>query len=101
MTDENLPKPQIIELRGGVKLAPVVGKATLRTRTNFAGPHLMAAARFSRHVAEVEADNEGKPFGGFYDEIREFSSASVLCGVAAYRLHASGVIGTEMWGSYL
>lgn len=56
-------------------------------RFNFAIQHLLGAAHFSRHVAELEQAHTGKMFGGFFDEILWFSSACVLscsAGLEAY-----------------
>lgn len=55
----------------------------LRTSTGLALQHLMAAARFSHQCGQVEADNEGKPFGPFFDELIGCVSASVLLSVAS------------------
>jgi hypothetical protein len=57
------------------------------SRFNFSIEHLLAAAHFSRHVAELEQAHTGEPFGAFFDEILWFSSACVLscaAGLEAY-----------------
>ena len=58
-------------------------------RTNLSIPHLYAAARFSRHVAQVERQHDKEPLGAYYDEILHFSSACILTAVAALELHAN------------
>src|SRR5437667_6967447 len=63
------------------------GKGMGGFRFNFAIQHLLGAAHFSRHVAELEQAHTGKMFGGFFDEILWFSSACVLscsAGLEAY-----------------
>ena len=64
-------------------------QATLRQRMNFAVQHLMAAARFSRHVGRIESENVGAPFGPFFDELLAYSSACVLSSVAALEAYAN------------
>jgi hypothetical protein len=56
-------------------------------RFNFSIEHLLAAAHFSRHVAELEQANGGELSGAFFDEILWFSSACVFsscAGLEAY-----------------
>jgi hypothetical protein len=43
--------------------------ATVKTRTNYAVPHLLSAAIFSRRLGEIEAEHSGQDFGPFWDEI--------------------------------
>lgn len=59
------------------------------TVTNYAIPHLQAAARFSRRVGEVEATNHETELGAFWDEIRHCASACVMLAVAAVESYAN------------
>jgi hypothetical protein len=43
--------------------------ATLKVRVNLALHHLFAACRFAVRVAQLEQENTGRPFGGFWEEI--------------------------------
>lgn len=61
----------------------------LRVRSNFAVPHLLAAAQFSRQVSKIENENQGRPFGPFYEEILSFSLACVSLSVAALEAYAN------------
>lgn len=63
--------------------------ATATVRTNLSIQHLLGAARFSRQVAEIEAANAGRPFGGFFEEILWFASACVLSSVAGLEAYAN------------
>jgi hypothetical protein len=42
---------------------PDVMKATLKTRMNYAVPHLLSAAMFSRRVGEIEGKHSGQGLG--------------------------------------
>jgi hypothetical protein len=52
--------------------------ATLSTRVNYAVPHLLAAARFSRAVKVIEAANVGQPFGEWWEEMRDNAVACLF-----------------------
>lgn len=72
---------------GAVITARARVQAQARSRLNFSIHHLLAAAHFSRHVAEIEHAHNGEPFGAFFEEIIWFSSACVLscsAGLEAY-----------------
>lgn len=69
--------------------------ATVKVRSNFSVTHLLTAAHFSRMTAQVERDNEGKPFGDFYDEVIAYATACVLTSVAALESYAN-----EMFTDY-
>jgi len=58
-------------------------------RSNFSIPHILAAARFSRLVAEIESENKGQPFGPFYDEILSFSTGCIFTCVASLESYAN------------
>ena len=64
-------------------VSSVSASITLRQRSNFAVQHLLAAARFSRKVGQIERENMGAPLGSFFDEIISYVSATVLSSVAA------------------
>src|SRR5439155_9055858 len=72
---------------GAVIAAAARVEAEAALRTNFSILHLLAAAHFSRHVADLEQAQTGEPFGAFFEEIVWFSSACVLscsAGLEAY-----------------
>src|SRR6266536_1558077 len=62
----------------------IVGlQATAMLRTNFAVQHMLAAARFSRRVADIE------DFGEFWEEILHQSSACVFTAAASLESYAN------------
>jgi len=63
-------------MKVGISAAGVV-------RTNFAMPHMLGAARFSRMVADVEELHKGQVFGEFYEEILAYSMACIFSAVAS------------------
>jgi len=68
----------------------IVGlQATAMLRTNFAVQHMLAAARFSRRVADIERENAGKDFGEFWEEILHQSSACVFTAAASLESYAN------------
>jgi hypothetical protein len=67
-------------------------RATVRIRHGFALSHLLTAARFSRSVEEIEKQNAGQPFGPFYDDMKGFATACVLCSVAAVEAYLNELI---------
>jgi hypothetical protein len=64
-------------------------QAIAMMRTNFAVQHMLAAARFSRRVAEIERENAGKDFGEFWEEILHQSSACVFTAAASLDSYAN------------
>jgi hypothetical protein len=56
---------------------------TGRVISNFAYAHFAAAQRLSTHVSEVEAANAGLPFGPFFEDIRTYCAASIICAAAS------------------
>jgi hypothetical protein len=64
-------------------------RATVRTRVNFAVPHLFSAAHFSRRVGELERVNQGAVYGPFFDEILANATASIFTAVASLEAYAN------------
>lgn len=62
---------------------------SMDVRANFSVPHLLAGARFSRHVCSIERANRGKPLGPFYDEILSFCIATVITSVASLESYSN------------
>ena len=86
MSEEEPQKTKISGV-GAVIAAAARVEAEAALRTNFSILHLLAAAHFSRHVADLEQAHTGEPFGAFFEEIVWFSSACVLscsAGLEAY-----------------
>ncbi len=65
----------------GVQAVGQVENLILRQRFSFALHPLLAAARFARDCGRVEQENTGKELGPFFDEIIQYSSASVIMAV--------------------
>ena len=55
----------------------------LRTKSNFAVQHLMAAARFSLQCGEIQKEHAGEPLGNFYNDQIACTSATVMLCVAS------------------
>ena len=88
MSEEEPQKTKIVGVGAGIAAgASVEAKGALRI--NFSIQHLLAAAHFSRHVAEVEQAHKGEPFGAFFEEIIWFSSACVLSCTAGLEAYAN------------
>jgi hypothetical protein len=58
-------------------------------RVNLAVQHMLAAARFSRDVGELERDHENQPFGEFWESIFHSAIACVLTTVASLEAYAN------------
>ncbi len=56
---------------------------TAKVKSHFSVQHLSAAARFSHQCGTIQQANQGQPFGPFYEELIELTSASVMLSVAA------------------
>jgi hypothetical protein len=69
--------------------APDIMSATVKTRTNYAVPHLLSAATFSRRLGEIETRHSGQDFGPFWDEILAHATATVLLAVAGLESYAN------------
>lgn len=70
-----------------------------RTRTNLALHHLFAACRFAAQLCRVERENDGSPFGAFWEEILHnalgVATLSVACLESyANQFYADGAIGS-------
>jgi hypothetical protein len=89
-------------------------KSVLSLRVNLAVQNMLAAARFSRRVAELEESHRGQKFGDFWDEILHNSSASIMCCSSSLEAYANELFfnrGTvfpkystplldSLWGTY-
>jgi hypothetical protein len=67
----------------------VGGQARLSSRTNNAIPYLMAAARYSRLVGQIESENANSEFGSFWEEMRDHATACVFFANAAIESYAN------------
>lgn len=84
---EQLAAARMTVALSGSAMGTSFASATLRTRTNFAVQHMLAAARFARMSGDVEADHAGEPSDPFFEEIISYVSATVLtsgAGLEAY-----------------
>ncbi len=64
------------------ELMPMTVVATAKSRSNFSLHHLFAACRYTNRIGEVEAENTGKEFAGFWDEILQNAMAVAMLSVA-------------------
>lgn len=65
------------------------GSGGARIRANFSVLHLLAAASFSRRVAEIEHEHAEEQFGPFYDDVLANASACILLSVASLEAYAN------------
>jgi hypothetical protein len=77
-----------VAVQGGVETGDSM-KAIALQRVNLAVQHMLAAARFSRDVGELERDHENQPFGGFWESIFHSAIACVLTTVASLEAYAN------------
>lgn len=70
-------------------LGPLTVTAHARTRFNLAVQHMLAAARFSRMVGELETEHKGEQFASFWEAILHCATASVLTAVASLESYAN------------
>jgi hypothetical protein len=89
-SSSGLPKkPLVIEGVGSAtgEAATVVATATFRM--NFAVQHMLAAARFSRQVLELEREHQGEAFGPFFDDILHHATACIFAASASLEAYAN------------
>lgn len=60
-------------------------------RVNLAVQHILAAARFSREVGQIESEHRGAQFGPFWEGLFHCSTACVLTAVASLEAYANEV----------
>lgn len=76
------PTPEIIGAG-----ACAAGRATVQgkgdSRVNLSILHLLSAATFSRRLAVIEAENTGKEFGEFWNDIFAQATAAIFASVAS------------------
>lgn len=70
-------------------LGPIRCESRATVRMNFSVQHILAAAKFSRHVNIIEQENHDKPFGAFYEDILAYSSACVSSSVSSIEAYAN------------
>lgn len=63
--------------------------ATAIVRENLSINHLFAAAKFSRHVGEIERENVAKEFGDWFDDIIFYSMACAMNATSALEAYAN------------
>lgn len=69
--------------------APVAGTPPMTIRVNLAVQHMLAAARFSREVGNLELQHKGQELGAFWDSILHFAIACILTTVASLEAYAN------------
>jgi hypothetical protein len=72
-----------IEAEGNIIMPLPEIHGTGRVISTFALQHLMAAALFTRQAWEIERQNQGVPFGTFFEDIRSYVSGAIMCSAAA------------------
>jgi hypothetical protein len=65
---------------------------TARSKAHFSLQHLLAAAAFSREVAELEQRHAGEAFGPFFDDILARCTAAVLSADACVEAYANELL---------
>lgn len=69
--------------------ADVTAVITAKSRTNLALHHLLAACRFAARIGELERENIGQPFGGFWEEILQNALGVATLTVACAECYAN------------
>lgn len=69
---------QEVSVTGNCKASPAEMEAEARVTSNFAFQHLTAATLFTKNCSEIERDNQGKPFGAFFGDIRSYASGAIM-----------------------
>ena len=59
------------------------------SRVNLSILHLLSAATFSRRLGEIEAENAGREFGDFWNDIFAQSTGAIFASVAALEAYAN------------
>jgi len=92
--------PKIVSAEASA-VAHATATASASVRTNLALQHLLGAARFARHVCQVEQANAGKPFGPFFEELIHLATAAVTLSVASLEAFANELFadGTQRFPS--
>jgi hypothetical protein len=70
-------------------IAQATMTATVTVRVNLAVQHMLAAARFSREVGNLECEHKSQPFGEFWESILHVATACVLTAVASLEAYAN------------
>ncbi len=73
----------------GVSTVANVGTITVAVRVNLAVQHMLAAARFSREVGNLERDHKGEKFAAFWEGIFHNATACILTTVAILEAYAN------------
>lgn len=89
MGDEKDAEHGNVTVSGHLVLPSLSLTATVKSRMNFAGPHLIAAALLSQHTGKVENANKGQRFGPFFDELLAYASSCILLSAAALESYAN------------
>ena len=89
MADDNNDAIPVVTIQANIVLEPFTATMTARVRHNFALQHLLAAARTSRNVGEIERANAGKEFGEFFEEMIGYSVACVTSAVAGLEAYVN------------
>jgi hypothetical protein len=66
-----------------------VGTITAKVKVNLAVQHMLAAARFSREVGNLEHQYEGQEFAAFWEGIFHNATACILTTVASLEAYAN------------
>lgn len=70
---------------------------SLKSRSNLAVQHILAADYFTRKAGEIENLNAGKPFGDFYEEIIWTVSSAIVFSVMALEADVNEIFVDERW----
>ena len=78
-----------VNLQGVSEIAVATVSITAKIRVNLAVQHMLAAARFSREVGQLEEQHRGEQFGEFWESILHHATACVLTAVASLEAYAN------------
>jgi hypothetical protein len=68
---------------------PDIMQARMTLRMNYAVPHLVSAAMFSRRVGDIETAHLGQGIGPFWEEVLAHASACIFLAVAGLESYAN------------
>ncbi len=82
---DSADEPKSIELTGAAKGRSVSQAAAIKTRANFAGQHLLSAAKFARMSGDAETNNEGgsSADSSLFQDTTAYVTATLLTSTAA------------------
>ena len=93
MTTVNLAADPVIQINNcssGIQINNC-SSGSIKTYTNLAPHHLLAARRFADRIREIEKEHESEPVGPFWNEILHNALGVVTLAVASLEGYANEV----------